>query len=144
MGIDGQVKASSISKFLRLYLGSQNGQRNQRAKCGATCPGTVLEIVPQTCFLKATLKLSLWEHYTWATTISQAEFWRLLLESTAYPPGAGSTTQPPPSGIASAKSLPCIPRSCIQGQPLRLIMTTEKMPCKDTGGNTLVSGEIIR
>ena len=65
----------------------------------------------------------------------------LLLESTTASNSGRSHLL---TRVDSAKSLLLWPhRSCMQVQPLWLTTTTEKMPCRDVGGSTLVSGETI-
>lgn len=100
---------------------SQHVQEGQRARRGAIRPETVLKLMPQIWFLKATLVFPL------GTTSHLNRCQRSSILDAAARVYFSIRHWTELTRTASAKSLLlCIPRSCLQAQPLWRIMTTEQ------------------
>lgn len=110
-----------------MYLSSWYVQKGQKARCGAIYTDTVLKIMPLTWFLKTTLAFPLAHH----NLNHQCQLNSILDAAAKSTTACNSEHGHLLSGIDSAKSLLlCICRSCMQVQPLWLIRTTEKLPCR--------------
>lgn len=123
-------------RVLRLYRSSKHVQEDQKARRGAIRPETVLELMPQIWFLKATLVFPL------GTTSHLNRYQPSSILDAAARVNFSIRHWTELTRTASAKCLLlCIPRSCLQIQPLWRIMTRGQMSCKDIGGHTFASGE---